>query len=158
MKSQDKDQITDMLKQYDDARAKSEREENAAAAARDAFPARFNDLARNVVRPALEEVRQRIIESGHDADIEFVEEPARQDRHTHGSVTLYFIAKGWTPAADRRRVPKIAFTADQWPPEINVTYDAVGESGPFDKIPIDRVTREAIQERAIAALKKLVLR
>ena len=114
MKSEAKNELQTILGDYDEKLAETERAEAAKQAAREAFPARFAELRKEVLEPALKEVADMLNERGHDASV-------REQDESSSAVG------GFKPAAISLRIVPKPFarrSVETNPITIEVTFSA----------------------------------
>lgn len=162
MKSDVRDQLTNLIGAYDAKLAEAERVEDAKRAAHEAFPKRFAALKTATIRPALEEFAEVLNGSGHEAAVNEQEESSS----TAGGIKWAAISLRIVPKPHAHRstptnpsAVEVTFSANRNDGKITVSStntmsSAGGSLGKRASYEVESVTADVIAEHVLQTLKE----
>jgi hypothetical protein len=162
MRDEAKNQLKQIIGEYDVKLADAERADAAKRAADAAFPERFATFKTKTIRPALEEIVEMLNERGHEASVREQEESSSAAGGVKSAaISLRIVPR---PFAHKSTEPnsvniEITFSANRGERKVSVSSintitghgGSVGKRGEYD---IDVVTADVVANHVIQTLKE----
>ena len=162
MKDEAKNQLNNILGNYDEKLAESERRAAEIRAAQESFPKRFSALRTETIRPALEEFAELLSARGHEAVAREQEESSSRA----GGVSLAAIILRVVPKPFARKSGEtsanfieVTFSANRQERRItvastNTIANSGGSRGKRGEYEIDAVTADVVVSHVLQALQE----
>ncbi len=162
MKSESKNQLEEILGQYDARLLEQERAVAAKRAAEAAFPARFATLRAETLRPAMQELVDLLSTHGHGATvIEREESSTTIGGFSHAAISIRINPK---PFADKspetnKNFIEVTFSANRKERTVavsstNTTINSSGNVGKRGEYQIEAMSADVVAEEVIRTLQE----